>query len=293
MKIAIYGKRFRDNFNDTIALLFYLLESNDFEIIVHKAFYDFLLTEVNVKPKIDGLFETHEDITDDVKFMMSIGGDGTFLEAISFVRRRSIPIVGINTGRLGFLAYVSEDEIPLVIEAMQEGDYEVEQRSLLELNSNERLFGDFNYGLNEVTVLKKDSSSMITIHVYIENEFLNSYWADGLIISTPTGSTAYSLSAGGPIVAPNSQNFVITPLAPHNLTVRPLIVPDNKSITLKVDGRCDSFLTAIDYRSASYSGNAELLIQKADFTISIFRLKHHNFFSTLRNRLMWGLDKRN
>lgn len=293
MKIAVYGKEFNTHFNETVSFLFNLLEVNDIEITVHDSFYNFLDKQLDTTPRVQSTFQSHEEIDSNIDFFFSIGGDGTFLETISYVRDKGIPIVGINTGRLGFLAYVSKDEIPELVQAILNKQYTLEERALLKLNTESNLFGDFNYALNEATILKTDTSSMIKIHVFMEGEFLNSYWADGLVIATPTGSTAYSLSAGGPIVVPNSKNFIITPLAPHNLNVRPLVVPDDKEISLKVEGRNDTFLASLDYRSETFGQDLELNIRKADFSVSVLKLQQHNFFGTLRGKLMWGADTRN
>ncbi|WP_372644489.1 NAD kinase, partial [Ancylomarina sp.] len=217
-----------------------------------------------------------------------------FLDAVTVVQDSGIPIVGVNSGRLGFMADIAREEIPAAISDIFEGNYSIEERTLLKVQTKDNgLFKDFNYALNEFTVHKKDSASMITIHTYIDGEYLNSYWADGLIIATPTGSTAYSLSVGGPILIPNTQNFVISPISPHNLTVRPIVLPNHQEITLKVEGRSDSYLASLDSRSVSFEALNELKISKADFKIKVLKLKTHSFYSTLRNKLMWGVDKRN
>jgi NAD+ kinase len=225
--------------------------------------------------------------------MLSIGGDGTFLETVSFVRDSTIPILGINTGRLGFLANVAKTEISEAIDSLARKKFTVEKRALLSVTKPENLFGEVNYGLNEITILKKDSSAMVTIHTYINGDYLNSYFADGLIVATPTGSTAYSLSCGGPLVMPGSQNFVITPIAPHNLNVRPLVISDNNIITLKVEGRSPNYLVSLDSRSETIDDSTELTLKKADFYIHLIKLENQHFFNTIRNKLLWGLDKRN
>ena len=228
-----------------------------------------------------------------VDTVLSLGGDGTFLETLSFVRNSGIPVLGINTGRLGFLANVAKSEINVAIEALVNKKFTIEKRSMLSISAPSGIFGEVNYGLNEITVLKKDTSAMITIHAYINGEYLNSYFADGLIIATPTGSTAYSLSCGGPLVMPGSENFVITPIAPHNLNVRPLVISDNNIITLKVDARSPNYLVTLDSRSEILESSAELTIQKTDFSANLIKLENQNFFTTIRNKLLWGLDKRN
>ncbi len=293
MKIAIYGNPFHRKFSFSIVSFFRLLHEYKVQILLHTNFYNYLKSELNFIPNIHSIFSHYIDIPDDTDFMFSIGGDGTFLEAVSYVRRSGIPIVGINSGRLGFLADISEMEISTAFQAIFNKNYTFEKRSLLELVHPASLFSDFNYALNEITIHKSDSSSMIIIHTYLDDEFLNSYWADGLIISTPTGSTAYSLSVGGPIVMPNSENFIIAPIASHNLTVRPLIISDQREIRLKVEGRSMNFLVSLDSKSEVIESSFELKIRKADFTVNLLRLHHHSYLKTLRSKLMWGLDKRN
>jgi NAD+ kinase len=239
-----------------------------------------------------GSFKTSEELNG-VDYMFSVGGDGTLLESVSFVEKIKTPILGINTGRLGFLTSASSQEIDGVIDQVLKKEYDVDTRTMLDVSLKENPFNDLNFALNEVTIQKRDSSSMIIIHTYLNNVFLNSYWADGLIISTPTGSTAYSLSCNGPIVLPNSGNIIITPIAPHNLNVRPLVIPDNIEVRLKIEGRAENCLIALDYKSATIPMESEIIIKKSTQQINLIRLKNHEFLSTLRNKLMWGLDKRN
>ena len=218
-------------------------------------FYDFIVNDLGFTPNVTEFFSEHSDLDKETDYFFSIGGDGTFLDAVTLVQDSGIPIVGVNSGRLGFMADIAQDEIPTAIANILEGNFSIEERTLLKVQTGDNgLFKDFNYALNEFTVHKKDSASMITIHTYIDGEYLNSYWADGLIIATPTGSTAYSLSVGGPILIPNTQNFVISPISPHNLTVRPIVVPNQQEITLKVEGRSDSYLASLDSRSVSFEG---------------------------------------
>lgn len=238
-------------------------------------------------------FSTHDELDGIANFLFSLGGDGTLLDTITLVRDHGIPIVGINTGRLGFLASISKDKLKDCVESLLQGRYDLDRRSLIRLETPIPLFGQVNYALNEITIHKKDSSSMIIIHTYLNGEYLNSYWADGLIISTPTGSTGYSLSCGGPIIVPQSENFVITPIAPHNLNVRPIVVSDKYVISLEVEGRNPYFLASLDSRSVSIDSTVQLAARKEDFYIDIVRLHSENFLGTLRNKLMWGLDVRN
>ncbi|MFA8433764.1 MAG: NAD kinase [Marinifilaceae bacterium] len=294
MKIALYGKQFSPGFSDSFQQMFELFAQYDAEVIIYHPFYDFLIREVNFKPPVKGFFSQYEDLDASIDFMFSIGGDGTFLDAVTQVRDLDIPLVGINSGRLGFMADIARDEIPQALEDLFAGNYSLEERTLLQMSTSENgLFGKFNCALNEFTVHKKDSASMITIHTYLDDEYLNSYWADGLIIATPTGSTAYSLSVGGPILIPNTQNFIISPISPHNLTVRPIVVPNHQEITLRVEGRSPQYLASLDSRSAVFDSSIELKIRKADFKVKVIKLKSHSFYSTLRNKLMWGVDKRN
>ncbi|MCW3086327.1 MAG: ATP-NAD/AcoX kinase [Bacteroidetes bacterium] len=292
MKVAIYGRSTNDNLSEHIQLLFDQLNKFKTEIFIYAPFYTFIKKKLSISGHIK-TFETHEDINAKVDYMLSLGGDGTFLESITFVRHSGIPILGINTGRLGFLANVAKIEINDAIEALVNKKYSIEKRALLSVTKPENLFGEVNYGLNELTILKKDSSAMVTIHTYINGDYLNSYFADGLIVATPTGSTAYSLSCGGPLVMPGSQNFVITPIAPHNLNVRPLVISDNNIITLKIQGRSPNYLVSLDSRSETIDDSVELTLQKADFYMHLIKLENQSFFNTMRNKLLWGLDKRN
>ncbi len=292
MEIAIFGRRFGEVFNKSFIQFFQFFYDRKVKIHVYKPFYDFLLSEVKIKPGRAETFSNPGGMPP-VDMLFSIGGDGTFLEAVTFVRDRGIPMVGINSGRLGFLADISRHELPSALAEIIEGRYRIQELPLLELLNPPRVMGDFKYALNELAVHKRDSSSMITIHTYLNQEFLNSYWADGLIVSTPTGSTAYSLSVGGPIMHPASHGIIITPIAPHNLTVRPLVVPDDMELTLKVEGRGGKFLASMDSRSTVIDDSLELKIRKAGFSIKVVERENQSFYATLRNKLMWGVDKRN
>lgn len=293
MKIAIYGRPFPNQNIDFIYQFFKSLGSAQNELYIHRKFLHFLENELGFKPPKYSIFDKHKDLDKSFDFMFSIGGDGTFLESVELVRELDIPIVGINSGRLGFLANITKENTIEALERIKKGEYEIEERALLSLETKNNLFGEFNTALNEVTIIKKDTSSMITVKAYIDGEFLNAYWTDGLIIATPTGSTGYSLSVGGPIVMPGSKNFIISPIAPHNLTVRPLVIPDDKEITLIVEGRENSFLATLDYRSMPFDKSTEIKIKKANYTIKTIKFMDTTFFGTIRNKLMWGLDKRN
>jgi len=293
MTIAIFGRKPEEKDLPSIEELLLKLEKHNINILIHKGYYEILKQKLNHLPQNIGTYSTNKQLKKNVDFMLSIGGDGTFLQAVSFIRRTDIPIAGINIGRLGFLAHISKNEISDAVDAIVNGQYTLESRTLLEFEMENNPFGDLNFALNEITLQKTDSASMITIHVFANNELVNSYWADGLIIATPTGSTAYSLSAGGPIVVPQAENFIITPLAPHNLTVRPLILPDNLILNLKIEGRDSNHLVALDYKSKTIGNNLSFTIKKATFKIKILKLQNHSFFSTLRSKLMWGIDARN
>ncbi|OQX98843.1 MAG: NAD kinase [Bacteroidetes bacterium 4572_128] len=304
MKIAIFGRNFRRNFYKSIFLIFLKLKKENIKIIIFKPYYNFIIKILSTKKykkireKLDkkpiSFFEKSEDLEcQNVKILLSIGGDGTFLDAVSLVRNFNIPLIGINVGRLGFLSTISQNEISSALDYILKGDYEFEERILIEMEDKENKFNNFPFALNECAIVKKDITTLITLHVYINGEFLNSYWADGLIISTPTGSTAYSLSVGGPIVVPNSNNFIIAPISPHNLTMRPIIVSDDNEISIKVESRNYNFFTSLDSRSYKFSSKKEIKLKKANFKIKILKLKNQTYFSTLRNKLMWGADKRN
>lgn len=292
MKVAVFGKFFGELFYEKSADLFKEMASSGVEIYIYRPFFEFLTHSVGIEPQVAGLFENHSDLPA-ADMLFSIGGDGTFLEAVTIVRNRNIPIVGINTGRLGFLAEISMEELPAALTEILEGRYQIRTLDLLKLETDFPYFEDLNFALNELAVHKRDTSSMITIHTWLNDEFLNSYWADGLIVATPTGSTAYSLSVGGPILHPLSKEFVISPIAPHNLTVRPLVVPNHMNVKLRIEGRGGKFLTSLDSRSCVVDDSVELHIRKAGFSISVVERIDQSFYTTLRSKLMWGADRRN
>jgi NAD+ kinase len=262
------------------------------ELTLYKPFYEMLQDKVEFPERVR-FFNEYKDIEGKVDFLFSIGGDGSILDAMTIVRDSGIPIMGINIGRLGFLSSIAKDEILPAIDEVLAEDYKVDARTLIRLSEPENLFGEINYALNELTITRTDTNSLIVLHVYIDSMFLNSYWADGLIIATPTGSTAYSLSNGGPILAPGSENFVLTPIAPHNLTVRPVVIPDKSKIRIIVEAREEQFLVSLDSRRAIIYSNFELIVEKADFKVNIVQMKGKDFFTTIREKLKWGLDARN
>lgn len=292
MKVAVYGKQFQDNVTPFVLELFQELEKVQMEVIVYEPFYNFLSQQMNLNLFL-GTYNSYEELKEGVDLFISIGGDGTILDATTIIRDSEIPIIGVNTGRLGFLADIAKNEIPKTIKQLVNKHFSIDRRVMLKLETDCGIFGDLNFALNEVTISRKDTTSMITISTYINDQFLNSYWADGLIIATPTGSTGYSLSCGGPIVMPGSNNFIITPIAPHNLNVRPLVISDEYTIKVKVEGRDNQFLVALDSRIQSLEAGIELTISKEKFKTNMVETDTQDFSSTLRNKLLWGLDKRN
>jgi NAD+ kinase len=293
MKAAVFGTSVQEDFIPVLQEFFRYMDQRRVEIYLYKPFYTFLTSGLNFTPTCAGLYESHLDFRNDIRFIFSIGGDGTFLHSFRTIRNFDIPVIGVNSGRMGFLADISKEEIIEGLTLILEGQYQVYERSLLEVTLEGAPGFEFNYALNEMTVSKTDSSSMIVIHTRINGSHLNSIWADGLIVATPTGSTAYSLSAGGPILTPDSENFVITPIAPHNLTVRPVIVPDTYEIVITVEGRGNQYLTSLDSQSLNVNLSTTITIRKAGFKLKTLHLPHQNFFHTLRNKLMWAVDKRN
>ncbi len=293
MKIGVYGIKFNPEKLSTFQNLFTFLKSKstDNTISIYSGLHKQLVGNVN---DIEGFGKfSYSDEIKGIDLLICLGGDGSILDSLSIVRNSNVPVFGINTGRLGFLSSISTEDVQNPLEEIFAGNINSERRSILKLSTKSNHFGDINYALNEVTVHKKDSSSMMIIHAYVNDKFLNSYWADGLIISTPTGSTGYNLSCSGPIVMPGSDVFIITPIAPHNLNVRPLIIPDHKKITLKLEGRDDEFLVALDARSEPIKIDEELVIEHGEYYMNVVRASDHSFFSTIRNKLNWGLDNRN
>jgi NAD+ kinase len=268
------------------------LKKHQVEPVFFQDFFNQFYSAVNMTDKYS-TFNSAEDLDESIDCVISLGGDGTLLDTLSFVQDKGIPVLGINYGRLGFLANIGKEDIRLAIKALAERTYVTDNRTLIHLDADIPIFDKVPYGLNEFSIQKKDSSSMIKIHTYLNGEFLNAYWADGLIVATPTGSTGYSLSCNGPIVFPDSGSFVITPIAPHNLNIRPIIVPDNNIISFEVEGRTDSFICTLDSRRVVVHKEAQLAVKKEKFGINLIRLNENNFLQTLRNKLSWGFDKRN
>jgi NAD+ kinase len=292
MNLALFGKSVSDNYLKILQEMMDLLGRENATLWLYEPFYAAISGKIRL-PGEPVLFRTPAEIRGKIDLFFSIGGDGTTLDATTFVGDTGIPLAGINMGHLGFLSGISREELIAAVSGILHKQYQMDQRTLLKLESPQGLFGDFPYALNELTVYKSNSKTLLTIKAWINGQFLNTYWADGLIVATPTGSTAYSLSCNGPILTPDSENFVITPIASHNLTVRPIVVRDNSRIRIRVDAREDEFLVSLDSRVERISTSVELNIFKAGFTIQLVRLPDADFFETLREKLKWGLDIRN
>lgn len=292
MKIAIYGREFNNSVLPFVQDVFDALEYYSIDIVIHQSYYHFIQDKVKL-PKQYGLFCTHPELCNNADVLISLGGDGTLLDTLALVRDSGVPVIGINFGRLGFLASINKNEIKNAIEALVNKEYSLDKRTLLNVESKHNLFGDENFALNDITIHRRDNTAMMIIHAYMNDEFINSYWADGLIIATPTGSTAYSLSCGGPIIFPSAQNFVITPIAPHNLNVRPVIIPDDVSLRFEVEARSTKFLVSCDSRTATVDRSVKITINKAAFHVNLVRLNNESYLTTLRNKLLWGIDTRN
>ena len=289
MNIAIFGKNLTTENKPYIRQLFEALHGND--ILIHEPFMEWVADDLPAGLSY-GTFADHHDLKADILF--SIGGDGTILDAVPLLGDSGIPILGINMGRLGFISSVAKDEIGKAVERILQGRFTTEDRTLLELVSPQGVFSDaFNYALNEINIIRNPEHSLLAIKVFVNDVFLNTYWGDGILMATPTGSTAYSLSAGGPILTPDSHNFVITPIAAHNLTVRPIVIPDDSVVRIQVEGREKKFVFSMDSRVCALDTSVELVVRKADFSVKTVRMEDADFFSTIRNKLMWGKDNRN
>jgi NAD+ kinase len=292
MVVAIYGRKLKPEVKDGVVLLFQLLKENNIQVRIYKPFYKHIKELFNLDVDVK-TFTTRAEFEQEVEFVFSLGGDGTILDTVSWVGEYQIPIVGINMGRLGFLASIPIDKISEVVDAIVNGTYVIEKRNMLLVEANYPLFSDSPFALNEFTIQRSDTSSMITVHTYLNGQHLNSYWADGLIVSTATGSTGYSLSCGGPIIYPNNDNFIITPVAPHNLNVRPLVVSDDVVLTFQIEGRTKKFLTTLDARVESIDNTYEIAVKKAPFQTNLVRLNDMNFLNAIKEKLHWGEDLRN
>ncbi|MCF8297853.1 MAG: NAD kinase [Saprospiraceae bacterium] len=291
MKIGIFGKTLNEESVSHFQNMISMLEKKECKLFFYKPFYE----KIQGKLKISEVFffENYIDLKQKVDVLFSMGGDGTLLDTITLLRDSGIPVLGINLGRLGFLSSVSKEEIEKAIGNLISGNYTLDKRTLLRLETKSNIFGDVNFAMNEIAIHKIDSPTLIVIKVYVNEHFLNSYWADGIIISTPTGSTGYSLSCNGPIVAPGSETFIINPIASHNLTVRPIVIPDSSEIRLTVDGRNKNYSVGLDSRSISFDSTLEMTVKKENFKINLIDMPEKDFFTTIREKLKWGLDVRN
>ena len=292
MKVAIYSRVIDYDQHDKIQELLDELTKEKIEPVIYLPFFEIIRSSFRFPEKIS-TFNNPDDLEESIDFIISLGGDGTLLDTVALVRDKNIPVLGINFGRLGFLASIGSKELHIAVQSLVKRTFVIDKRSLIHLDASTALFGDVPYGLNEFAIHKTDTSPMIKIHTYLNGEFLNTYWADGLIVATPTGSTGYSLSCNGPVVFPESSSFVITPVAPHNLNVRPIVVPDDNIISFEVEGRSDSYICALDSRKEIVDKKIQLAVRRESFTLSLVRLNENNFLQTLRNKLSWGLDTRN
>jgi len=291
MTIAVYARSTKDNHEAYIEQIFSFLKNENINVTIFKPYYDFLKLNHNFNIPLN-TYSTSEELIASADYVISLGGDGTMLETLAYVRKSGIPVLGVNTGRLGFLASVNKDDLQKSLQLLIKEKFTLDKRELIEIDGCNNCFNSINYALNEFTIHKKDSSAMINIDTFVDGVFLNSYFADGLIVSTPTGSTAYSLSCGGAIMIPDSENFIITPIAPHNLNVRPIVISNNKKISFKVSGRTDTVNISLDSRNAQVPSSTEITIYKANFRFNLINLEGQHFFTTLRNKLLWGIDKR-
>lgn len=292
MKVAIYSRVLEQSQQKDVQLFFDELEKEGIVPVVHTAFLREMSGHINLPPGTLQ-FDASGSLSPDIDFFVSLGGDGTLLDAVTLVRNKAIPIIGINFGRLGFLASIGRDEMKEAIRSLARRSFLLDKRSLVHLDANLPLFGDIPYALNEFAIHKQDIAPMIKISTYLNGDLLNIYWADGLILSTPTGSTGYSLSCAGPVVFPDACSFVLTPIAPHNLNLRPIIIPDNTIVSFEVESRSPNIICALDSRREIVDKNVLLAVRKESFMLNLVRLNENNFLQTLRNKLSWGLDKRN
>jgi NAD+ kinase len=294
MNVGLYARNFRNKVAvECLQKLVSYLAANQIEIYFHENLHK---TLAECKVSIDERYDvfTNLDIgKTKIDYLICIGGDGTMLDSLTIVRETGIPVLGFNTGRLGYLATSDPTDVKKVVDELIKKSYHIDKRSLLKLEADQELFGGFAYALNDFVIHKKDSTSMITVHTYLNGEFMNSYWADGLIVATPTGSSAYSLSCGGPILIPKSGSFAITPIAPHNLSVRPVVIPDDTVLSFEIEGRVKSYLISLDSRNSSIKKGTQIAVKKADYTFNLIRLSNENYLDALRNKMMWGMDVRN
>ena len=292
MKVVLYGKAFGRDYDEMMREMLRLLHTSGVEIIVYEPFWN------DIKHCFDddirySFLKKNDDIKAKADILFSFGGDGTILDSVPIIRDSGVPVCGINTGNLGFLSCVSPNETLEAVKNIIAGNYEIEQRSLIKINDKNNIFNGINYALNEISICRKDNGTLIVVNVFIDDMLLNTYWADGIILATPTGSTAYSMSVGGPIMTPNADSFLITPIAAHNLSVRPVVIPDKSKVKIKVEGRCDSFALGLDSRIMLVDKSLEIEIEKTEFCFNMIKMPNKNFFETIRKKLSWGNDLRN
>lgn len=292
MNVAIYAQKINKQDTQYFEDLLKIIADFGWKPILEKDFKTQLVKKTGLG-KDCKTFNSHQDFKTGIDCAFSMGGDGTFIKTVSYIRNSGVPILGINTGRLGFLANINRDQIHSTLDLVREKKFVFQERSLLRVETEDDLFGEDNIALNEVTLHKKDTASMITVHAALDGAYLNSYWADGLIVATPTGSTAYSLSCGGPIITPGCLVHILTPIAAHNLNVRPMVVPDHLPIKLKIEGRQRKYLISLDSKTKPIAEGAEIMIHKAEFMINVMKFEENSFLDTIRNKMLWGLDKRN
>lgn len=291
MRIAVYGRPFNDTVLPYVQQVFDALTQHEVQVYVHQQLYTFLDGKIiNAQYQV---LDTNCQLCDLIDVLITLGGDGTLLDIVSLVRDTGVPVIGINFGRLGFLASINKSDIAAAVMAVVNRQYTLDDRELIRIDSDPAVFGPDNFALNDITIHKRDDAAMITMHAYLNGEFLNSYWGDGIIISTPTGSTAYSLSCGGPIIFPQSKAIVVTPVSPHNLNVRPIVLPDDSILTFEVETRSANYLISCDSRTAVIDKSMKFQVSKANFRLNLVRLNNQEYLSTLRSKLMWGLDARN
>jgi len=293
MKIAIYGRQFNNSVLPYVQQVFDSLSHHDIETFVYDKYNHFISGKIFFPKKFQIFRNYHDLISAKVDVMISLGGDGTLLDTVTLICDSNIPVIGINFGRLGFLASINKNDIASAIQSLVNLEFTLDKRELISIESELNLFGNENFALNDITIHKRDTSAMMIVHAYLNGEFLNSYWADGLIVATPTGSTAYSLSCGGPIIFPGSGNMVVTPISPHNLNVRPIVLSDSNILSFEIEGRSSKYLVTCDSRTEVIDNSIKITVKKADFGINLIRLNNENYLSTLRNKLLWGIDTRN
>lgn len=293
MKVAIYGKNIGEEYLPALQNLVECLEKHEVKVMCEAGFASLLQQRFGYAPGFEDLFEKSALPADEVGMLLSFGGDGTFLDSVEYIRDSGVPVLGVNSGRLGFLANVRAGEIERAVKCIVRGEYELEQREMLQLEVDGREVQGFDYALNEVGVQKEATASLLNIHAYVGDVFLTTYWADGLVVATPTGSTAYSMSGGGPIVSPECHNIILTPICPHNLSMRPLVVPADAEIRLKVESRSGNFILSADSRNRQMEDSCHLTIRRNDKKLNVVKLPGHNYYETLRKKLKWGEDERN